>query len=371
MSAMRTFFGRRSSVELVVILALAGAALGALAGADPRPPAETAQVTIALDPSWPTLAGDPALVRARLDDVARAARDPQVLEAAAHITATTRASAAASTQVVRDDRRAVLNVSARAATVEGAQALAAALADQMVAEAQRSLNSTGRVEVLGDFEYSVGGWSGLPSSLPFPPSILTTRRGSASEGTGYLTVSCRPTPGCGVTVPIKRYIEKGETLRVTARMRAAADRTTAGMVLGVAGSDVVELPRRRVSERWRPVSLTWRSSVRTGAATLAIEVDGGRRPRLDLDDVTIAWSRPAPSPGDVGARRRRAERQAIEQSQYAGIAPAQATGRVGGAPVTESALGAGTGGIVAICGLVAAGAARRRRSVEADGPPDR
>ena len=361
-----------------------GLVAGSLAGADSaaRPLGDGAEALIAVDPLWPALRNDPARVRARLRYIEDFAREPEVLAAAGRAAGVDPQGVAERTDVQLDQGLAALRVSARDQTSTTAENVASALAGQMAAGAQRALRSVNfRTEVLGDFEAGPGSWGAVPSSLPFAPTTIRAVIGSARSGAGFLVVSCRPTPGCGVLSEVKRLFEASTAYRITVWARARSGSPSVRLVVGAQAMDIVESPNVRLARRWRAISVLWRPSQPVGSARIAVEVAGASRNRIDLDAATleVAGAREdridlnavsldaphEPRPHDPPSPlSRAAELRAVDQAQYASDTPPVATGSSGRLPVASTLAGAGAGFLVAVFSIAGGAAAARRRPGE-------
>lgn len=354
--------GRRGVAVALVTLTVGGAAAGALAGADPRPSGENAEVLLAVDPRWPAFADDSAAVTSRLRYIQGFERVPEVLAAAGHEAGVAPRSIAQRTEVQRDGDLAALRVSARYATVSTAQTVATALANEMAAAAQRSLRSAGsRTEVVGDFEAGNGSWAPLSSQATLPPTTIKTVTGSAYAGTAFLRVACRPTPGCGVVASTKRLIRARAPYRLGARARAQTGLPSVRLVLGAPPSDVAESREVRLDRSWRQIFVSWRPSRSAGSATLAVEVAGAGRNEIELDAVTIRAPQAPERRQLPSGLSRQLELRAVDKAQYVVVSSPTPTGTSGRLPAASTLAGAGAGLLIAVSGLATGAAAARRR----------
>lgn len=360
--------GRRAATVTVIGLSVFGAALGALAGADPRPPGRTAEVSVVVDPRRPGLNKDSTRATARLRYFEGFARRPEVLAAAGYESGFSARAVAQRTEARLDEAAGILRVSAREDTVANAGILAAAVANQIVASAQRATRSTdSRTEVLGDFEAGKGPWTALSSGDPLPTRVIDPREGDlrsalAFSGTGFLRVTCRPATGCGVMSVNYRLLNAATPYRVSARARVRTGRPAARLVSRLPSGDTFEGQEGRLGRRWSRISAAWRPSRSAGSVRIALEVDVVRRSQIDVDAVTLVAPGgserlpPLPSP-----LVRASERSAIEKGQYATVTSPADTGISGRLPGAETLAGAGAGLLVAASSIGSGAAAARRR----------
>lgn len=357
--------GCRGPVLGLVVVTVAGGTAGALIGADPRPPGENAEVRIAVNPLWLSLENRATRVNARLRYIERFARMPDVITAAATAAGFKPRHLAQHTKVELDEPTASLLVSARDDTVSSAKVLAVALANQAAAGAQRALRSSNRrTEVLGDFEAGAGTWNALPSSPPFPATNARPGTGSGRTGSGFLAVSCRPAPGCGVTSVVNRLFENRARQRITAWARARTGKPSVRLLAGVLAKDLVESQSVRLGPAWRPISVTWRPSQPFASTTLGVEVDGATKSRFDLDHITLVAPHPLERPDLPSQLSKKGDLRAVDRGKYVSIPPALATGTSGRLPVAAALVGAGAGLLIGLSSMVAGGVAARRRRAQ-------
>jgi hypothetical protein len=360
----RVQFGRRAALTALVALPLAGAALTGGTHATESDTRFAAEATLLVHAGTGGEAQQRERVRGRVRVLAGVLRLPHTA-AAARTVAGVSATADDVTRnltVVEDPESGTIRVRVRAPSREQSVTLAGAVATEGIRLARPVLaRGAGRpIEVVSDFEQPVTGWMAHPPLYNLPPERVTRITSGAHDGRGALRAECAAELGCGPWTRVERLFRAGTRYAATAYVRSPADGGEVKMVLGSTREDVQTGDAVELSEDWQRASVSWTPARDTTIADLGVQLTEARATVLDVDSVLLPDQGSVPGidvPRELDVDD---ELRALTAGRFATVSPARFVGEQQRPPYGWALLGFGGGLLVAVAGIVAGLAARRR-----------
>jgi hypothetical protein len=337
----------------VVLVAFAGAAIGAIARPPPSNP-HTADAVIAIQLDLPAPSNEPVLQRARWRKAAEALRLPQVVSRTATIVNLPESAVSSEGRLTARGRpeAGLFVIRARGATTDEARRLVSAATEATIEFLRLSTGTTGAARTAFDFESGAQGWGVGRSAFVLPPASTRPVRGGAFAGRGLLRTRCPDArEGCGTWVTVHRTFSPGIVYTATAWVRAVAGRVPLRLALGSSPEDVADGPTASASQGWTKIAVKWTPRALVGAAEVDVQVNGPGPATFDVDQASVRGPRgryPTPRAFDVPGR-------------YVVVGQPQSSGKLRAPTVTSALVGAAIGLAAALGGLAFGWFARRRR----------
>jgi Carbohydrate binding domain len=250
--------------------------------------------------------------------------------------------------------QATLRISARARSPADVVKLANDFASQFAAAGRQLVLQIRRdPNVVGDFEDGTELWGTTTPLFSVAPAAMTISGSNAKFNGKSLRVDCLPRRGCGPWLEVTGLFQPSATYRVSGWALGDEGEAVVALTFGSTSRDVASSDPVPLTTGWRRLSVRWTPTRPTATAQIALQRVDDAGGRFYIDRVILGAADTSARIRSVAGTRRHAS--------IATVLPATRATRAETSTLVWTLGGAGVGAAMALGGIGAAFAARRRR----------